>query len=161
MAVPPAPKPPRSKLRSDPGDFRSGFRLAKHALDVNRDEKSFSTGEYFAFGIQDLAAVGVLAAFDGDGVALGAERLVQGDGLQVVDLHGAGKGDDVAGLVDLTHHLIQDGGYDAAVNVAWRAHKAVVESETADVTVASLVVAETELHARVVVLAADETAIFL
>ena len=143
------------------GHSRSGLRFAKHALDVDGDKERVSARENFALGIQNLSAIGVFAAFNTDGVAFRAQRLVQGDGPQVVNLHGAGEGDHVVDFVDLTHHLIQDGGDNASVNVAWRAHKTLVEAKTADIAVARLVVAEAELHPRIVILAADEAAFFL
>ena len=140
---------------------RASCRFAEHAVDVDCDKERFSARENFALGIQNLSAIGVLAAFHADRMAFGAQRLVQRDWRQVVDLHGAGQGDYVVDLVDLAHDLIQDGGYDAAVNVSWRAHKAVVEAKAADITVAGFVVSKTEFQAGLVVLAADEAAIFL
>jgi hypothetical protein len=68
-----------------------------------------------------------LAAFSAEMAAGEDERLVEGNGVEVVDLHVASHGEDVEGAVELAHGFVKEGSYDASVNVAWRAFVKAVE----------------------------------
>ena len=77
------------------------------------------------------------------------------------DRHLFGEGDDVVELVNLTHGVVEDAGYDAAVAVAGRSGVALAQAEAADEDLAGFVEDEFEAHAAGIVLAADEAVIFL
>src|ERR1700722_4988529 len=92
---------------------------------VDDDEEAFGAGEDGAVGVLDFGMVEELAAGDAVGFRRAAkvaadenERLVEGDGAEVVDLHVAGHGEDVERAVELAHGLVEEGGDDAAVDVA-------------------------------------------
>ena len=64
-------------------------------------------------------------------------------------------------LVYLTHGVVEDAGYDAAVAVAGRSGVALAQAEAADEDLAGFVEDEFEAHAVGIVLAADEAVVFL
>jgi len=103
----------------------------------------------------------VLPAVDAEFPAFDTERFVQGDRLQIFDIHFLGQGDDVAELVYLAHGVVEDGGDDAAVAVAGRAGVALAETEFADEGLALLVECELQAHTVGIVLAAGEAVILL
>ena len=101
---------------------------------VEGDEDAFGAGEDGAvgaldFGLVEELAVGGAVGFGGAVEVTGYEdeRLVERDGAEVVDLHVAGHGEDVEGAVELAHGFVEEGGDDAAVDVAGRAFVHAVE----------------------------------
>ena len=62
--------------------------------------------------MEELAALAMgVPAYEGEG-------LEEWDGTEIVDLHVAGDGEDVERTVELAHRLVEQGGDDAAVDVA-------------------------------------------
>ncbi len=96
---------------------------------VEGDEEAFGSGEDGAFGVAELGLVEELAAFALQVLTDENERLVERGGAEVVDLHVAGHGEDVEGAIELAHGLVEECGYDAAVDVAGWAFVAAVELE--------------------------------
>jgi hypothetical protein len=92
---------------------------------VEGDEEAFGSGEdgsveALEFGLMKELAVGGAVGFRGP-VQMARDqdqRLVEGGGLEVVNLHVAGHGEDVEWAVELAHGFVQEGGDDAAVDVA-------------------------------------------
>src|ERR1035441_7704753 len=64
--------------------------LGKHALGIDRDERSRAGGQHFPFGIPDLGSSKVLSPVDTDLPAFGDQRLGERHWPYVVDLHGRG-----------------------------------------------------------------------
>ena len=85
---------------------------------VDDYEEAFGAGEDGAVGVLDLGLVEELAAFAAEVAADEDEGLVERDWAEIVDLHVAGHGEDVEGAVEFAHCLVEEGGYDAAVDVA-------------------------------------------
>jgi len=137
------------------------YKLAEHFVGVDGNEQGSALGQDFAFLVEDLGDVDVLASFYFFLARLDAQRFVQRDGLEVVDGHLGGNGDDVAQLVHLAHGFVEDGGDDAAVGVPGRAGVALAEAEAADEGVALFVVGEAQAHAFGIVFAAGETVVLL
>lgn len=88
---------------------------------VDGQEEALGGGEDAAFAGGEGGDVEELAALASEVVGGEGERDVQGGGAEVVDLHVAGHGEDVQGAVKLGHGLVEEGGDDAAVDVAGRA----------------------------------------
>ena len=82
--------------------------------------------------MEELAA-GCAVSFRGavEMAAYEDERLVEGNGTEIVDLHVAGHGEDVEGAVELAHGFVEQRCNDAAVDVAWGAFVHAVELEVA------------------------------
>jgi len=96
----------------------------REVVGIDDDEEALAAGEDVAVwelegdGVEELAAGGAFPAE----VARGeGEWGVEGCGAEVVDLEVAGHGEDVEGAVELAHGLVEEGGDDAAVDVAGRA----------------------------------------
>ncbi len=96
---------------------------------VDNDEEGFGAGEDGSVGVLEFGLMEELAAFAAEVAADEDERLVERCGAEVVDLHVAGHGEDVEGAVELAHGLVEERGYDAAVDVAGRAFVEAVELE--------------------------------
>ena len=94
---------------------------------VDYDEEALGTGEDGAVGALDFGQVEKLAAFAGEVAAGEDEGLVEGDWVEVVDLHMTGHGDDVEGAVELAHGFVEKGGDDTAMDVAGRSLVEAVE----------------------------------
>jgi hypothetical protein len=94
---------------------------------VDDDEETFGAGENGAVGVLDLGLMEELAALTAEMAADEDQRLVERNGTEVVDLHVTGHGQDVEGAVELAHGLIEERGYDAAMNVPGRAFVEAVE----------------------------------
>jgi len=109
-------------------DARSRTRLRcagrREVEGVDDDEEAFAAGEEIAGweleidGVEEFAAGGSLAAEVAGGKG---ERGVEGGGAEIVDLEVAGHGEDLEGTVELAHRFVEEGGDDAAVDVAGRA----------------------------------------
>jgi hypothetical protein len=67
----------------------------------------------------------------------------------------------VVELVDLAHGVVEDGGDDAAVAVAWGSGVALAQAKAADESLAGFVKGKFEVHAIGVVEAAAETVVLL
>ena len=89
------------------------------------------------------------------------QGFVQGDRLEVLDRHLTRQGDDLAQLVYLTHGVVENGGDDSSVAVAWRTGITFAESEAADRHLAVLVEGKFKAHAVGIVQAASEAVILL
>ncbi len=136
-------------------------KFPEHLMRVDGDEEAAAAGQHLAFLIQDLGDINVLAALYFFLARLHAQWFVERDGLEVIDGHLAGNGDDVPQHVHLAHGFVEDGGDDAAVGVSGRAGVALAESEAADEAIALFVVGEAQAHAVGIVFAADETEILV
>lgn len=96
---------------------------------VDLDEDSVAAGEYGSVGGLDLGLVEELSSFSAQVTAFELKRLKEGDGLEVVDLHVAGDGEDIERAVDLAHGLVEKSGDDASMDVAGWAFVEAVELE--------------------------------
>ena len=144
------------------GSNRLAFDIFReHFFGIDGDEGSAAAGQDFAVFVHDLGFVDVNAALDTDFPALDVQRLVQWYGLEVLDSHLFGEGDDVVEFVDLAHGIVKDGRDDATVAVAGRSGIALAEAEFADESLALFVEREFEPHAVGVVLAAGEAVVLL
>ncbi len=139
----------------------SVYKFGEHFFGIDGDEGAAAAGEDFIFVVEDFGGVDVTASFYFDFAALDAERLAQGDGLEIFDGHLARERDDVMQLVYFAHGVIEDGGDDAAVAVAGWSGVALGEAEMADESLAFFVEDEFQMHAVGVVFAADEAVVFL
>lgn len=74
----------------------------------------------------------MFAAFAARDAALDEDGGAGGDGLEVFDLHLASHGGDAMGAVGFAHGFIEEGGDDAAVEIAGRALIVVRDSGEAD-----------------------------
>ncbi len=92
------------------------------------DEEAFAAGQYCSVGELELSLMEELAT--GGAVGFGGtlemsayedQWLIEWCGAEVVDLHVAGHGEDVERTVEFAHGFVQQGGDDAAVDVAGRA----------------------------------------
>jgi len=135
--------------------------FAEHFFRVDGDEEAAAAGEDLSFLVEDFGDIGMLAAVHGFFARFDAQRLVEGDGLEIVDGHLDGDGDNVAELIDLAHGLVEDGGDDASMAVAGRSGETLPEAKAADKDVAVFVVGEAETHAVRIVLSTGEAVIFL
>ena len=95
---------------------------------VDDDEETVGAGEDGAVRVLDFCLMKELAVWCSVGLRRAAEvaadedeGLVEGHGAEVVDLHVAGHGEDVERAVELAHGFVEEGGDDAAVDVAGRA----------------------------------------
>jgi hypothetical protein len=95
---------------------------------VDDDEEAVSAGEDGAVSALEFSLMEELAAWrpvpfrgTAEMTADEYERLTKWGGAEVVDLHVAGHGKDVEGPVKLAHGFVEEGGDDAAVDVAGRA----------------------------------------
>jgi hypothetical protein len=146
--------------------LRGCFLLAVHAFGehffgVDGDEDAAAAGEDFVFVVEDLGGVDVGAAALFDFASFDAQRLVQRDGLEILDGHFAREGDDVMEFIYLAHGVVEDAGDDAAVAMAGRSGIALAEAEAADKGLAGFVEGELETHAAGIVHAADKAIVFL
>src|SRR4051812_10915518 len=94
--------------------------LGEHPLGVDCNELPGAAGEHFPTLISYLGDVVVRAASHGTIAAFGDEHLPERHRTQVLNLHFARQGDDVAQLVRFTHGFVEDGGDDASVRMAGR-----------------------------------------
>ena len=133
--------------------------LAEHFFGVDGDEGPAAAGQHFSVFVENLGHVDVPAAVHADLAAFHAQGFVERDGLDVLDGHLFGEGNDVAQLVDLAHGVVEDGGDDAAVAVSGRAGVAFAEAEFADEAVPFL--GELQAHALGIVGATGEAKVFL
>jgi hypothetical protein len=92
---------------------------------VDGDEEAFGTSEDGAIGVLDFGVVEQFAAWGAVDFRWAAkvpadenERLVEGNGAEVIDLHVAGHGEDVQRAIELAHGFVEERGNDAAVDVA-------------------------------------------
>lgn len=98
-----------------------GFDVGGDEGRVDGDEEALGLGQQGSRGVVKLRGVEELAALaslvgGGEG-----EVLEEGAGAEVVDLEVAGHREGVEGAVELGHGLVEEGGDDAAVDVARRA----------------------------------------
>ncbi len=122
------------------------------------DEDGGRGGERVSGGISERA-FGVMASTCGAGVAGGEnEWLTERDGTQVLDVEGAGHGDDAASAIGLAHGFVEEGGNDASMGVTWRTGETGSEAETADDVLVG-VGEEAKAQARGVVESAAEAVI--
>jgi hypothetical protein len=66
----------------------------------------------------DFGLVEELSSFAVQVAACEYERLEERDGLEVVDLHVPGDGEDIERAIDLAHSLVEKSGDDASVDIA-------------------------------------------
>src|SRR5580692_1124382 len=135
--------------------------FAEHFFSVDGDEDAAAAGQDFVFLVANFGFVDVLAAVHADFPPLDMQPLVEWYGLEVLDSHLFGEGDDVVELVHFPHRIVKDGGDDAAMAVAGRSGIALAEAEFADESLALFVEREFEAHAVGVVLAAGEAVVLL
>jgi len=85
---------------------------------TNLDKQPLALGQHGSVGAEDAGFCPVLAAFIPRDAAFQEERLAGGNRPQVVNLHVACHGDEAARTYGLAHGLVDQGGDDAAVQVA-------------------------------------------
>ena len=96
---------------------------------VDDDEEAFGASQDGPVGALDFCLMEELAPFTVEVAAGEDKRLIEGDGVEIVDLHVAGHGEDVEGTVELAHGFVEEGGYYASVNVTRGAFVEAVELE--------------------------------
>ena len=111
--------------------------------------------------VEDFRRIDVLGSANLDFASLDEQGFVQGDRLEVFDRHLTRQGYDLAQLVYLTHGVVENGGDDSSVAVAWRTGVTLAESEAADRHLAVLVEGKFKAHAVGIVQAASEAVILL
>jgi hypothetical protein len=94
---------------------------AGEQLLVDDDEEAFAASEDSAVGVLEFSLMEELAAFAAKVAADEEQWLMEWGGAEVVNLYMAGHGKDVEWAVELTHGFVEEGSYDASVDVAGRA----------------------------------------
>jgi len=133
----------------------------EHFLGIDGDEDAATAGKNFAFFIENFRRIDVLGSANFDFASLDEQGFVQGNRLEVLDRHLTRQGYDLAQLVYLTHGVVENGGDDSSVAVAWRTGVAFAESEAADRHLAVLVEGKFQAHAVGIVQAANEAVILM
>src|SRR5271165_5752048 len=136
-------------------------KFSKHLLGINGDKNSPAARQDFFFFVEDFRHVDVLPSVHADFPALDAQRLVKRHGLEILNRHFLGKGDNVAQLVHLPHGIVENRGDDAAVAVTGRTGVTLAQPEVADEHLPLFVEGELEPHAVAIILAAGEAIVFL
>ena len=105
--------------------FGLGYASKGEEFFVYDDEETFCACQDGAVGVLDFGLMEELAAWGAVGFCWTAEvaadedeRLVEGNGAELVDLHVASHGKDVERAVELAHGFVEEGGDDTAVDVA-------------------------------------------
>jgi hypothetical protein len=135
--------------------------LAEHLLRINGDEDPSATGEHLTLLVEDFGNVDMTASVHGLFARFDAERLIEGNGFEILDGHLDRHGDDVAKLVHLAHAFVEEGGDDASMAVARRSGVTFAEAEAANEDVAVFVEGEAETHAVRIAGTAGEAEILL
>ena len=100
--------------------FGRGWTALEEAR-VDGEEEGFGVGERCAVGGEEVGGVEEFAGAFAAEVAGGeGEQGVEGGGAKVIDAHVAGHGEEAEGTVELAHGFVEQGGDDAAVDVAGR-----------------------------------------
>jgi hypothetical protein len=133
----------------------------EHSFGIDGDENAATAGQDVAFFVENFRGIDVPGSANFDFASLDKQGFVQGDRLEVLDRHLTRQGDDMAQLVYLTHGVVENGGDDSSVAVAWRTGVAFAKSEAADRHLAVLVEGKFKAHAVGIVHAASEAVILL
>jgi len=130
--------------------------FSEEPLWIDRDEHAAASRQYFAFCIHNLCNVKMAAAVHSQLSRVNAQRLVQGNRLQIIDRHLRSHSGDLTELVQLPHSVIKNCGDDSAMAVSGRPGVALAKTKSAGEAPPLRIMDEFQMHTLRIIFSAGE-----